>query len=227
MSKTGVSGTAGRGVSLGASGAGTRLEFDVSGNQGATAWSGLGAAAFRASGSLGAAIEGSFNLNSVTGVATEDAVLFELDGSGTAILEANDNILDAVALGRGIFASAGGGAGTMDLTFTDNAVTSMGVGAAEGVLVASGNGGGGETSTMCLNLSSNTDVTAGGAGASDFRLEQFAGTTFGLQDFVGDGTMAGAITTWVNATKVNVGSVSSAIASTFIASAGACAVPSV
>jgi hypothetical protein len=126
------------------------------------------------------------------------------EGKGTVNANINNNNISGVAFAaNGIIAQARAGNGTLNLTIgTGNTISLTSGVALDGVSVESGSSAGGDTNTVCLNMPSNNSAATGQQG---YRLRVRAGTTFRLQDFVGNGSNQGDITTWVNTTKSNVG----------------------
>jgi hypothetical protein len=147
-----------------------------------------------------------------------------VDSGGQTIVDINTNTITNFS--NGIVAGARNTPqGTADITIRNSTVTNGGNFASYGVWVFSGNGSAGETNRTCVNLSNN-DVSISPLGIVEYALEQYAGTTFQLQGFVGSGTSATDVTNYVDARDIGATSVDPDGLSGFLSvTAATCATP--
>jgi large repetitive protein len=145
-----------------------------------------------------------------------------LEGRGTLNANIHNNTINNLA-GNGIFAQSRAGNGVLNLTIgTSNTINLNNAIALDGVSIESGSSAGGDTNTICLNMFNNSSTTAAQQG---YRLRVRTGTTFQLQNFAGNGSVAGDVTTWVNTTKSNTGTTDIVLGGAF-SNAANCTVPS-
>jgi hypothetical protein len=171
----------------------------------------------------GANMSGVIDNNVINGSTAGQGIQVITEGNGNITATVSNNDIDNINQEHGIRVQARAGTGTINITINNNDINNAAAPfPLEGINVESGSSAGGDTNTICLNMFSNTSVANGQEG---YRLRQRIGTTFNLQDFVGNGTVAGDITSWINTTKSNTGTTQILIGSSFTASAGACPTP--
>jgi len=98
----------------------------------------------------------------------------------------------------------------LNATVNNNTVTLSSASSLEGIAFDAGSSAGANTAAVCLNMFSNNS-TSTPASQEGYRLFIRASTTFQLQNFVGNGTSATDVATWVNTTKSNTGSAQASI----------------
>jgi len=129
-----------------------------------------------------------------------------VEGSGTGIVTVSNNVVSG-NFQRGLHAQQRGGTGaggSLNIHVTGNTFTGTDAGGLDATnFETSFSGDTTQANTMCLNLSSNNASLAGGGDA--YRLFNRTGDTFRLQNFAGNGNLAGDVQTWVTTTKSNVG----------------------
>jgi hypothetical protein len=138
------------------------------------------------------------NPNITTSSASNNGVGIDVvvEGTGSAIVDVNGNSVTGHSIGvRG--GARNPGSGSADLTVRNNTVTSGGPFEFTAAYFFAGNGSAGETNRTCLNLTNN-NLDASGAFSPDYWLEQWAGNTFQLQGFVGDGTDEAVVEAFVS-----------------------------
>jgi methionine-rich copper-binding protein CopC len=153
-------------------------------------------------------------------------VIQEANGTINATLSSN-NISGMAANGIVAQARAGtiAGSGHLNMTVNNNTVNLAAAAALDAISIESGSSAGGDTNTICLNMFSNTSASAGAGPQSGYRLRQRTGTTFNLQNFAGNGALAGDVTTWVNTTKSNTGTTDIVIGTAFSNAPANCPTP--
>jgi hypothetical protein len=145
------------------------------------------------------------------------------EGNATINANVNNNTITGMAA-NGIVAQARAGTGTINFTIDNNSINLASGLALDGVSLQSGSSAGGDTNTICLNMLNNDSTVAADQG---YRLQVRTGTTFRLQNFVGNGAVAGDVTTWVNTTKSNTGTTDIQLTGgTFSNAPAACTLPS-
>ncbi len=113
----------------------------------------------------------------------------------------------------------------MDLTVRDSSFAATGAFLEESVTIVAGTNTPGDAGRVCLNMLDNTAHTSGGV-LDDYRLRaRLATNTFELQDFVGNGSVAGDVQNWVNVVKSNIGSADVGVVPRYSAAAQPCALP--
>jgi uncharacterized repeat protein (TIGR01451 family) len=146
-------------------------------------------------------IEATIENNTITGSGGSGIRAIQ-EGNGTITARIAGNTVEGTVQDNGILAQARagtGGAGSMNLTMSNNTVNIGGALSLDGIEVTSGSSAGGDTNTICLNMFSNNSTSANYEG---YYLRQRTGSTFQLQDFA-----SGTAANWVTNTKSNVGSV--------------------
>ncbi|MBZ0114975.1 MAG: hypothetical protein K8J08_21115, partial [Thermoanaerobaculia bacterium] len=114
---------------------------------------------------------------------------------------------------------------SLDLTVQNSSFTASGDGFEEAVTIVAGVNTAGDTGRVCLNMLNNTASTGGGI-FDDYRLRTRQATNvFQLQNFVGNGAVAGNVQTWVNTTKSNTGTALITISAPFTAAPANCLLP--
>ncbi|MAT99591.1 MAG: hypothetical protein CL608_20805 [Anaerolineaceae bacterium] len=171
-------------------------------------------------------IEATVENNSITSATAGNGIRVIQEGNGTITANLVNNNIQGVTQGSGILVQgrAGtGGNGRINATINNNFVRTTSSLSLDGIEVTSGSSAGGDTNTVCLNMLNNDSSSDAFDG---YFLRHRTGSTFQLQDFAGPATSAG-ITTWVNTTKSNTGSVFVSGASNFTAAPSTCATPTV
>lgn len=123
------------------------------------------------------------NNTNMNGSANGSGVRAAFNGGSTGVLSISGNVMGGFEFGRGIDLQSREGSGSLDVTLSNNNINSTfgsGTFANHGVFIASGNQTSGETNRVCVHYENNT--SAGGTGRSGYRVEQFSGTTFQIQD---------------------------------------------
>jgi len=171
----------------------------------------------------GATVSGVIDNNIINGSSVGQGIQVITEGDGNITATVSNNTISNINQEHGIRVQARAGTGTINITIDNNGVDNTASAfPLEGIYVESGSSAGGDLNTICLNMLSNNSAANGMEG---YRLRQRAGTTFNLQDFVGNGTVAGDVMTWINTTKGNTGTSQITIGTTFSASAGSCPTP--
>lgn len=91
----------------------------------------------------------------------------------------------------GIQATAREGTASLHATITNNKINTPGAFAEDGIRVESGNGSAGESNFVCLDVTGNAVTTL--SFDEGVQIEQYAGNTFQLEGFVGDGTNSNTV----------------------------------
>lgn len=139
---------------------------------------------------------------------------------GTILID--NNTITEFSNPFGIFAAARAGVAQLDVTITNNTVSSSQPFADDGIRVESGNGTAGEANRVCLNISGNT--SSGGPGFDGIELQQRAGTTFQLQGLGAvDGTSDTAVEAFLSANNTGTTEVKTANRIVNYTNAAACA----
>ncbi|MFQ6028491.1 MAG: Ig-like domain-containing protein, partial [Dehalococcoidia bacterium] len=150
------------------------------------------------------------NNNSISGTSSAfTGIRLIQEGNGTVTALVTDNTITGGLNDWGIRGQARAGSGTLNLTIggtvgdnLGNSVTLSGnIAALEGIAIESGDSGGGDSNTVCLNMEDNSSSSAT-AVQEGYRLRHRTGYTFRLQDFP-----SGTVANWVTNTKSNTGSV--------------------
>jgi uncharacterized repeat protein (TIGR01451 family) len=168
-------------IAINLSGSGTSLTtFEVENNPSVT--NGAGNTVNIASNGS-AALQGHITNNTISTVVANNAgsgIDIVVDQTGSAIVDINNNNITGQS--NGIRAGArNAGTGTADITIRNNTVTTGSSFPFSGVYLFAGNGSGGESNNVCVNLSANTIDTTSPFGDPDYWLEQYTGNTFRLQ----------------------------------------------
>ena len=174
-------------------------------------------------------IEATIENNTISGTAGNGIRVIQ-EGNGTVTANLAGNTITGITQGNGILVQgrAGtGGNGLINATINNNYIrTTTALAAENGIEVTSGSSLGGDTNTICLNMLNNDSAGNAFSGYYGYFLRHRTGSTFRLQDFAGPATSA-AITTWVNTTKNNTGSVFVIDAAGFTSAPANCATPTV
>ncbi|MEZ4570092.1 MAG: hypothetical protein R2849_07155 [Thermomicrobiales bacterium] len=210
-------------LAINISGSGTAATtFDVSNNPSITS---RGSSGVNIASNGSASMSGTVNSNTISSsIANNNGFGIDVvvDATGSAVVSADDNTISGLAVGfRGGARNAG--TGTADLTLSNNNITTGGNFAFNAIQLFSGNGSGGESNAVCVNLSSNT--TATGFGDDEYFLEQYTGNTFQLQGFAGNGTIAADVEAFVAGTDTGSPTVDAFGGTTVNYTAATCATP--
>ena len=170
----------------------------------------------------GAVMSGTVSNNTVSNAAGT-GIQTLVEGNGSLVVAVNGNAINGNFSSFGLRGQARLGSGLLSLNANNNVISGTNSSALSGVSIESGASGSGHTNTVCLNMANNTSTLSNGA--EGYRLRQRAGTTFNLQNFVGNGASTTDVANWVNVTKSNTGTTNIIIASSFSAAPGACATP--
>jgi hypothetical protein len=170
-------------VGVDVSGSGTAATtFNVSNNNGAGI-SVLTGSGIVISSNSSSTMDGSILSNKVTTTVANNpsyGIDVLVDQTGTATVKVDSNNVTNFMTGiRGGARNAG--TGHADLTVTNNTVNNTAnTTPYMGMWFFSGNGSGGESNVVCLNLSGNA-ITFGGVGTYGVELDQYTGDTFNIQ----------------------------------------------
>lgn len=151
------------------------------------------------------------NLNIFSNVANNagSGINIIVDQTGRSAVVVSNNVITTQAgtpgngFSEGIRGQArNAGTGELDLTITNNTVTvaNSGTNGFEGLALDAGNGSGGESNILCVNLSGNS---IDGTNAVDYFFSQYAGNTFRVQGLTGSGTNATNVNNFVAATDID------------------------
>lgn len=119
-----------------------------------------------------------------------DGIDLSAASGGTLIVAVNNNTIDDIAVGTGVFATAGGASSNLQLEFDGNAVTMDGSGSQDGVTVTET--GSSASTAVCVDPEGNA-LRSAASGAYDLALEQTdTGATFAV-----GGYTAGSVPTFI------------------------------
>lgn len=168
------------GISIGATQT-SHVDFDVSNNGQFTSRNShhVNVVAFDTA-SITGTVANNANMN---GSINGSGVRAAFEGGSTGVLSISGNTIGGLEFGRGIDLQSRAGAGSLDVTVSNNDISSTissGTFANDGVFVAAGNGDSGESSQVCVHFANNT--SAGGSGRDGYHVEQYTGTTFQIQN---------------------------------------------
>jgi hypothetical protein len=215
------SGGTGTGINMNPVGAGTFLTYHINNNNISNTNTIPINATVIASGATTAnpaKTEGTIDNNTISNSPNASGIVVIAEGNaqvnsviGTVAI--TNNNISGIGNGSGIRAQARVG-GTLNLTITNNTVNLNDVLNLEGIHIENGSSAVGDNvNNICLNMGGSSvalgnKVTVGVlSGQEDYRLTArnpiTASNNFQLQNFVGSGTSATDVTTWVTTTKNN------------------------
>jgi hypothetical protein len=164
-------------------------------------------------------------INIASGLAG-NGITAEVENNGTLTADLSSNVISGGGT-YGIRGQAKTNGSVLNLRISQNTVTLTNSQALEGIAIEAGSSAGASSALVCLNMFSNNSTSAGVGPEQGFRTSVRASTTFRLQDFVGNGSVAADIATWINSTKSNTGTVQTFFSGGGVYSAApqACPVP--
>lgn len=149
-----------------------------------------------------------------------DAVV---DATGSLVARIDNNIVTDFSIPLRAGARNAGG-GTADVTITNNTLNSGGGFAFGAVWVFSGNGSGGESNAVCVNLANNNANDP--FGTQEYYVEQYPGNTFTLQGYAGAANSQAAIQTFIEGNNLTGDAlVETCCGTTINVTGGTCLVP--